>query len=310
MLDPIEIRPLSKTNLIKTIRIPAGGRKQLVFRLTDENGKAVDLTKEIKNCPAPLPQFEAEPRAGENNTEIRLRAISQYDPSRTLLDVVGQIVHEQPGENCQAKSLPAGQTDLNEAVECDGLVSFELTHENTCRAGVYRCEIQRVVRPDFLVETWPAYFSIEPSLFNHEYMSQFSGIITIPEIRLAMSDLQQGEVDLLDRLEFNDTEILYALRQPVDMWNETPPIVTQFTTEYFPYRYNWTQATIGILLRMRAHNYRRNNLEYSAGGISLNDQDKEKDYGPAAAALLSDYNQWMRRTKLAMNIRRTWRSGI
>jgi hypothetical protein len=57
------------------------------------------------------------------------------------------------------------------------------------------------------------------------------------------------------------------------MWNDAPPRLNMYNASNFPYRYQWTEAAIGFLLKLAAHRYRRNALQYDAGGVKIADQD-------------------------------------
>ncbi len=291
MIDPIELKPTSKASLIKVIRMPAGSRKQVVFRLVGPDGQPVNLVQEPLNPPADPPVFGAEKQVNPMTVEVRLRARDQYlDTSSTQIDVVGKLL---TGDDCQ------------------GLVEFDISDTLTGRPGVYLCEIGQFVVGGVLIDSWPVYLSIEPSLFA-QLNCHGSGPLTIPEIRLAMGDLEVGEVSLLDALEFEDVEILYAIRQIVDMWNETPPLIrtATFTTANFPYRHHWTKATIAHLYSIAARKYLRNQLNYQAGGITIDDQKKYDQYMAFAKDLMAEVKEWMMHEKVRLNMTLAWRTGL
>lgn len=289
MIDPIELKPGAKAAQVKTIRLPATGRKQIVFRLVDENGKAVEITKEPENHGVQPPQFDYQHQLNPGSTTVRLRAKDSVTASQYLFDIVGKIVEiDKP--------------------ECRGVVEFELSAEQTGHPGIYVCEIGRFANPDYLVDTWPCYLALEPSVFS-ELCNQ-SGPITLSEIRLGLDDLSPNEVSLLDSNEFTDEQIMYAIRQVVDLWNETPPPVAHFTARNFPYRYRWIQGTIAQLYRMRAHSYRRNQLSYNAGGITIDDQNKSQEYQAISNELMDEFRQWMMAEKVRINIEAAWGRGL
>lgn len=292
MITPIEIAPASIPGQIKIIKVAATARKQVVFKLTDDGGHPVDLNDEVANTPAPDPVFGDQPAAREANIKVVLRAKSGdlYGPVK--FDLVGTV-------------LPDNGVD----VQC--FVEFLLTSEQTSVPGVYAAEIGRFAGTN-LVDTWPVMLQVEPSAFQ---TVDDSGPITIPEVRLALMDVNNGSdgwpfSNLLSDVEFQDTDIAFCIRRVVDMWNETPPQVTMYETGSFPYRYWWTQATMGLLLQMAARRYSRNRLSYQAGGVAIDDQSKAAEYLQMAEAILTEYKQFMHTEKVRINMEFCWGTGI
>ena len=141
------------------------------------------------------------------------------------------------------------------------------------------------------------YLDVMPTL---AYTS--NGAPSIPEMRLIIRDDCPENNTLLDDFEFSDLEIVHALRRPIDLWNETPPDIQRYTPQSFPYREHWMICTVGFLLRMAAHLYRRNNFTYNAGGQSVNDKDKAPEYEMIANARISEYKEWMKNKKIELNL--------
>lgn len=190
--------------------------------------------------------------------------------------------------------------------DCDGLVEFVFeTKDRIGVPGIYLCQIERYVTGGYLVDAYPAYLYIEPNL---RYHSDVSGVLSIPEIRLALGDTEVNEVSLLDSFEFTDTEIAFCIRRVVDHWNETPPPVSRYTYNDFPFRYWWIQGVMIELLRLAAKRYARNRLQYSAGGVSIDDQNKAADYLGMAAEMKKEYDEWFTKAKVGQNMARAWSS--
>ena len=182
-----------------------------------------------------------------------------------------------------------------------GLFSFTFTakdYEQGFRrcAGVYLAEV--VLKDDHNVTRLSEfrYLQVAPTL---EYMNE--GAITIPEIRMALLDFGCSNT-LLDDVEFTDTEIMFAIRRPIDRWNETTPNLILYSPATFPWREHWMIGTVGYLLRMAAHKYRRNNLTYQASGMSVADQDKFNQYEAIAKDRIAEYDEWMRNKKIEINV--------
>jgi len=128
--------------------------------------------------------------------------------------------------------------------------------------------------------------------------------LSIQEVRFVLMDRCIEDNFLLDRLEFSDQQIAWAIRRPVDMWNATPPPIGTYTVTNFPYRYYWANAAAGELLKMAARNYARNNLRYSAANLQVNDKDKAKEYIALGQDLLDEYKEWMLLEKRRINMER------
>lgn len=292
MISPIEVSPGYSPGQIKLVRVSKDARKQLVFKLTDDSGKPLDLKAEVPNPPADLPDFSPQAAATGGNVQINLTT-----PSTALhgtnWDLEGNILDQE---------------------EHRGFVEFKLTNHHTCRPGIFEGSINRYVMGDHLVDTWPVLIAIEPPAMALLDAAP-SGPLLIPEIRLAIYDIDNQNngapfSNLLDDTEFEDIDLVYAMRRVVQLWNETPPPVSQYTPQNFPYRYWWLQGTVAHLLQMSAARYRRNRLAYQAGGIAVDDQSKSSEYEKQANMLLDQFNGWMMREKYRINMGRTWRKGM
>lgn len=290
MITPIEITPSAQKEYTKVVRLPAGGRKRVVFSLLDPSGKAVILDQEVENVSAPTLSNPMVQAATGANVQVRFtsKVGDLYGP--TAFDVVGTILDQE---------------------QYPGFVQFDLAAEDVQVAGIYEGTIGRFVHGGTtLVDTWPVLLLVEPSAFQ---AMAGNGPITIPEIRLALMDTNSPNVaQLLDDVEFSDLEIIYAMRQVVDLWNETPPSLNTayFTVQDFPYRYNWKQGTVGHLLLMAAARYRRNRLTYSAGGVNIDDQNKAPEYEQIGQQKLAELKDWIKREKYQLNMHSIWGVGI
>jgi hypothetical protein len=125
---------------------------------------------------------------------------------------------------------------------------------------------------------------------------------SMAEIRLHLRDSAPGESFLLDHLMFDDAEIALAITRPIQYWNEIPPPIATFTTQDFPYRYHWLEGICANLFFMVAEQFRRNQLSYSAAGITLDDQNKEPNYERAGQMRWQTYREWVRAQKAAINL--------
>jgi hypothetical protein len=304
MISPIEVAPASAPGQIKVTRVTQQARKQLVFQLTDDSGKALDLKAEVENPPAEVADWFPQKQAEGGYVKVRLRSQA---PGSVLsggpaFDIEGTILDQEAHR---------------------GFVEFQLETGDTPTAGIYECYIERYIpngdQPNqagdgWRIDTWPMLLAVEPTAMGllNEHVN---GPLLIPEVRLALLDVDNQNdgapfSSLLDDTEFTDVDIIFAQRRVVQKWNETPPPVSLYTTNNFPYRYHWLEATTGHLLLMSASRYRRNRLAYQAGGVAIDDQSKADEYERAGQIKLQQFDEWMRNEKYRINMDRCWGVGL
>jgi len=128
--------------------------------------------------------------------------------------------------------------------------------------------------------------------------------ICVAELRLAIRDKCALDNFLLDNVQFTDTEIAWALRRPVEWFNETPPDLRKcLSVANFPWRYNHLNGAVGELLFMVAGmNEERNRLTYSSAGLTVGDRDHAKAYLELGTQLKADYQKWGLGKKKALNM--------
>lgn len=150
------------------------------------------------------------------------------------------------------------------------------------------------------------YLVVEKSLFGN---LQPTGPPSMAEIRLELRDSSPLENELLDdSVFFDNAEIIVGLRNCVDYWNEAlPPVGPGYTTQTFPFRYWWKRGTKAQLFWMAAEWHRKNQVAYSAGGISYDDHgQKSEQYDKAANELWTEYRQWVQQKKMSANLDAAW----
>lgn len=298
--EPITLNQVQDVNFYKTVSVAQSARQEVTFILTDASGKVLDLgTNEpvqpdkcavtVDGVDAANPGFAdgLKPKREWPDVSVRMIA-SPGRGSPTLFQLEGKI------------------TD-----SIEGTVVFHFGGTQTALPGMYMAEIG-LFRGDTMMSRWPLYFLVEPSLFadasRPDLARPMSAVITLPEIRMELRDLDSTYNALLDAVEFKDAEIMAAIRKPVDKWNELLPYepTLHFTYDRFPFRYNWTRATCGYLLEMAAHWYRRNDLPVTAGGVQVADRNKHLTYEPKARELLDEYDRWARQRKVALSMALAW----
>lgn len=137
-------------------------------------------------------------------------------------------------------------------------------------------------------------------------LSQLSGTggpPTFPEVRLHLRDSSPAESRLLDAVLFDDAEVAASLVRPVMYWNEALPPVAPYTTQTFPFRFYWLEAAAANLLFIASEWYRKNTLQYAAGGTAVADMEgKAEACAQAAQRRWEAYEKWVRSKKIAINI--------
>lgn len=186
--------------------------------------------------------------------------------------------------------------------------------------GVLRCRLEATLteHPGIYEMTWAvcdaagnpvhvdrALLSVERSLFPANLDTAYAnlGPPTFQEIRMRLMDSAASENNLLDDVEFNDDQIALALVEPVRLWNETPPPIRLFTTRDFPFRGAWVSGVMAQLHLMAANHYRRNRLAHSAGGTTVDDKNKFKEYSEEGQRLWQEYRDWLFAKKIEVNAR-------
>jgi len=120
---------------------------------------------------------------------------------------------------------------------------------------------------------------------------------------LSMRDNGPADNSLLDDVEFDAAEITQAVLRPIMYWNETPPpIQPLLTTKTFPFREMWMVGIQSYLFDMVSSHYRRNQLAYNAGGLSIDDKNKEQQYRAASNQLTQQFREMLRAKKMEINI--------
>lgn len=207
----------------------------------------------------------------------------------------------------------------------EGIVRLSLTEVDLCNAGMFLGEFilywdvpessgssSSGSESSSSAEPAPAYISgslarIQCYLEVRETLERLdsgpNSPLTIAEVRLAIRDKCREDNFLLDNVEFTDTEIAWAIRRPIEYWNEVPPPLRPgYTVGTFPYRYYWLYGIIGELLSIATTGLARNTQVYSAAGLSFDEKARVTLYRDAADKYLKEYREWVRVQKRALNL--------
>lgn len=132
--------------------------------------------------------------------------------------------------------------------------------------------------------------------------------LTEVDIRVWMRDKDPSMNLLLDDLEFTPEEIRQAMTFTVDYWNEQPPIMRGYDYDKFPYRFALLCGTAAHLMFMAAMRFRRNALQYNAGGLQIADQEKYQAYDQAGGMWWTEFKKWVADKKRSLNAEIGWAS--
>jgi len=268
---------------MRSIRIQQSQHAKINWAILDPSGFPVDLTA----CGFPSDSSE-----------------SSSDGS----DVTGVGFRFRMRENLSLGITPEPsrtEYEVNLIDGSEGKVEICLDKCATAVPGVYFAEIgvfdNYGTDEEIMLFSNVFYVLIERGQFGGR--KNQGGPPSIMEIRLHLRDSGPEESLLLDNIKFDDAEIALAISRPIQQWNETPPdLGRRYTTQNFPWRYHWLEAICANLFWMVAENFRANNLQYSAAGVQVNDQDREPNYERAAERRSAEWKQWMKRKKSEINL--------
>lgn len=270
---------------LKCHEVKMGQDARLLWHMVNDQGEQVNLEDVIGSCESASSKTEetfdraSTPSCG---VELRIRELMGTD-SQDEVHVV------------DVEILDAGS----------GYVRSDPLPDKVVREpGIY------IEEWAFFTEDYRMLFSnqcctfVQRGLFglNNNLSKRNLGPPTLQEIRLSMRDNAPEDNVLLDDLEFDAAEIAQAVSRPIQFWNETPPPLRPVqSTKTFPFREMWMVGIQAYLMEVAAHHYRRNDLEYSAGGVSVADKRKEQVYMQTAAHLKKQFQDMCRLKKVEIN---------
>jgi len=184
----------------------------------------------------------------------------------------------------------------------NGVVRATVTLNAIPMSGIYSMDIGIKTVAGELVAVDSVLLWVEPSLFVTGLQPADQGPPTLIDFRMELQDSCRSENLLLDGLEFGSEQFAHALCKPIEYWNaQPPPIRPRRDTRNFPYREAWMSAAMGHLFEFSANNYRRNHLSYQAGGVTIDDKNKEQQYLAASERMLNEWKMFVASTKMAIN---------
>lgn len=282
-LDTIGVSP----NRLRVITFGQCTSGEAELQLIDPlSGEEIDLTE------YDIPE-------GSSSSESSSSSLaSSWCDCEALLDGVPKhgveiVIKEMPNSTVHRSVMAI--IDDDQAAE--GIIRIPVDQTLSNYAGIW-LGMAIVWQHGVMKRHYPFYFNVTPSLASNTP----NGPLAMYEVRLAIRDVSPEMNFLLDTVEFKEEEISWAMRRPIDYWNEIPPPVTIFSPITFPFRYHWLNATIGELLKMAAVWMRRNDLDYAAAGLQVQDTKKWPDYMKIGEELVKEYKEFVRAKKIEINI--------
>lgn len=133
--------------------------------------------------------------------------------------------------------------------------------------------------------------SVEQSLLNRATTRGNPGPLTVDKIRSRLRDFP--ELNDSFSYEFSIKELLNAILDPLEYYNETPPYSDTYSANNFPYRQRWLDATVSRLLHMQAQGLFRNQVEIQAEGLMADSRAKYHRMLQIADMLWKEYQQFV-----------------
>lgn len=171
--------------------------------------------------------------------------------------------------------------------------------------SIYRMSFGIFVDGALIVEC-TSYLFVEAGLFGLDVTGGIStrtfGPPSILEIRMSIRDNMGENVLLGSDVEFSDAEIVFAITRPIREFDERPPpLDTRFTTKTFPWKEYWLKGIQAHLYHMAALWYQRNRLQVNAGGMNIDDLNKQREYLTASELVRKEWNDWVIHKKVQLN---------
>ena len=182
----------------------------------------------------------------------------------------------------------------------DGKVSFTLTPKQVnYNEGVWYAEFLAYDNAGKLRHNYRAYLCIRKGMTGSKAGPQ---PVTPMDVRLAVMDTSPEMNTLLDDLEFSDVMIMNAVERAIDEWEETPPRLSKhFDATNFPFREHLIKGAVGYLLQSVMYRYMRNEMHYSASGLTF-DKNSKHAYLQLSQMARTEWKNFIAAMKTSMNM--------
>jgi hypothetical protein len=245
--------------------IKAGQNATLKVTLLDNDGNAVDLTS-----------YDVVASSGS--------ILAKFKDSVTITSAA-----EVSSANCTVDVAASGEISC---VVPDGVKNHP---------GIYIGEFGVLDDSGNLTFSNILYITVDEGLFGG---GSSVGPPSLAELRLFLRDYAQ-ENELLDTIDFDGAELAAAMTMPIRFWNESlPPLPKTYNSQTFPWRYHWLIAICAHLYSIAGEHYRRNDLAYNAGGMSIADKNKHSMYEQKAAQMMDEWRMFVKTKKVSLNLDR------
>lgn len=307
----------------RTLSVPAGSTPTFETIFTDRNGDPVDLTP-YASAPYTIASAVREQLSPSRDALFDVMAIQSPATDGKVRGILSPKTTAVPGiyileivitdDTNRPRAVSSG-----EVVTASGALSstvwrittqpltgpvrnydYPLTSTPIVAVGTVLTAGQQLVREVVVVLSCTHYLFVEPGL--HGVGGERTGPPSLAEVRLHLRDYPENNM-LLDEYEFDESEIALAIVRPIEYFNERPPPLSQrYSTTDFPYRYYWLEGICWQLFLSAANWYRRNRMPYQAGGLAVDDTNKEKEYLQAAQIYGQSYQDWVKLEKVRINM--------
>jgi hypothetical protein len=288
-ITTVDNRPiLAKTPAIATAQTMAP-IVELVLR--DDRGRPINfescgfqsVTSSSLSSSSPSSPSSSSSLPSSPNGKVFLKGREALDTSNgaPLINVEAYFTNAAAGV-IRAK-IPASATQLHQIVDINcGVVST--TGE--------------------LIHLTNLYMLVDKSQFGSVVSSygKPAGLPSLAQIRTYLRDSAPEDNPLLNNFEFDVSEIVQSMVKCVEHWNTMQPTVRQtFNTNNFLNPTVLITGVMGELYFIAAKHYRRNQLAYTAGGLSVDDKNKAQEYEAIGDRMFQEYVKWCRMVKIQIN---------
>lgn len=167
------------------------------------------------------------------------------------------------------------------------------------KPGLYEVEVHWSVEGDqHYFNT--AFVSIEDTIYNRIRTNKQGGPLKLSRIRNKLRDYAALN-DSSGFPEFSLEEIVSAMLEPVEYYNEALPHVQHYTPTSFPYRQQWLDATVSRLLQTTAIWMSRNHVQLQGEGVGADDRGHWKAMLQLSDKLWREYKDFVQLEKSRLN---------
>jgi len=244
--------------------------------MRDNSGNPIDLTQ-YSVADTSSSSSESESASG-SSVKMRFREASLKD--RTIYEISATVVEATAG-----------------------IVLGEIPSQVMGACGIYLIEAGVVDTDDVLMFTDECYQYNQMSGWGAETDGQ-KGPPTVDDVRLSLRDNDFYENELLDNWGYGLVELSMAAVRAVQFWNDQPPPVAEYSTHTFPFRDIWLTGIQLFIFDMAEEHYRRNFFKQSAGGVTVDDMNRHREYKAAWQERFERFRQLVVHRKAVINMNR------